>query len=188
MTFFKLLLLAVFVSVYIEIAIAGDELTPREQKIKTCSGYNSNCALCTTDEDCGYCQSFVRSGDGTSKYDVRLCLAINESTQLPLTGDQCDNWRINSCPCPNDCNDHGACGSDGVCECAYAWTGEDCGSPRPNMVKPGVIIPIAIGTAFLGAALVVSIQLFGGGARCLNRKEDLNKDEKDLLTKSEKET
>jgi hypothetical protein len=56
------------------------------------------------------------------------------------------------------------------------------------MVKPGVIIPIAIGTAFLGAALVVSIQLFGGGARCLNRKEDLNKDEKDLLTKSEKET
>ena len=55
-------------------------------------------------------------------------------------------------------------------------------------MKPGVIIPIAIGTAFLGAAIVVSIQLFGGGARCLNRKEDLNKDEKDLLTKSEKET
>ena len=61
-------------------------------------------------------------------------------------------------------------------------------TPRPNMVKPGVIIPIAIGTAFLGAALVVSIQLFGGGARCLERKEDLDKEEKDLLSKGEKET
>ena len=41
---------------------------------------------------------------------------------------------------------------------------------RPSIVKPGVIIPIAIGTAFLGAAVVVGIQLFGGGARCLERK------------------
>ena len=43
-------------------------------------------------------------------------------------------------------------------------------SEAPSIVKPGVIIPIAIGTAFLGAAVVIGIQLFGGGARCLERK------------------
>ena len=36
-------------------------------------------------------------------------------------------------------------------------------SEAVSIVKPGVIIPIAIGTVFLGAAVVVGIQLFGGG-------------------------
>ena len=123
MVVFKFFLLAVFVSVYIEFASAGDdekELTPTEQKIKKCSGFNANCGLCTTDEDCGYCQSIVRSGDGTSLEDIRMCLAINETSQLPLTGEQCDSWRTNSCPCPNDCSSHGICEGDGICECDYA--------------------------------------------------------------------
>ena len=73
-------------------------------------------------------------------------------------------------PLPKWCSNNGACDGDGICECNYAWTGEDCSVKRPSIVKPGVIIPIAIGTAFLGAAVVIGIQLFGGGARCLERK------------------
>ena len=41
----------------------------------------------------GYCMTYLRSGDGKAKYDVRLCLAINSTTQLPLTGEKCDSWR-----------------------------------------------------------------------------------------------
>ena len=65
-----------------------------------------------------------------AKFDVRLCLAINSSTQLPLTGEKCDSWRMNTCPCPNECSNNGACDGDGICECNYAWTGEDCSVKR----------------------------------------------------------
>ena len=160
-------------------------LTPAEIAEKKCSLLSSNCGLCTREEECGFCVTYLRSGDGTAKYDVRLCLAINTTSELPLTNEKCDSWRMNTCPCPNDCSNNGACSGDGICECNYAWTGEDCSSKRPSIVKPGVVIPIAIGTAFLGAAVVVSIQLFGGGARCLDRKDpehDRLKEEKERLT------
>ena len=190
-----IVLLVVFVGTYNNVFIVSvngltdatgpTELTPDEIAIKKCSLLSSNCGLCTREEECGFCVTYLRSGDGTSKYDVRLCLAVNTTTELPMTGEKCDSWRMNTCPCPNNCNDHGTCGGDGICECNYAWTGEDCSSKRPSLVKPGVIISIAIGTAFLGAAVVVSIQLFGGGARCLDRKgpeHDRLKEEKERLT------
>ena len=171
---FFLTLLVLLLVVWEGIEVDGQDIenepTPAEITIKKCSLLSSNCGLCTREEECGYCMTYLRSGDGKAKYDVRLCLAINSSTQLPLTGEKCDSWRMNTCPCPNECSNNGACDGDGICECNYAWTGEDCSVKRPSIVKPGVIIPIAIGTAFLGAAVVVGIQLFGGGARCLERK------------------
>jgi len=168
---------------------ASQDLPPSEQNIKKCAALSANCGLCTSAEECGYCISYLRSGDGTSNMDVRLCLAVNETTELPLTNEKCDNWRINTCPCPNDCSNHGTCDSDGMCECDYAWTGQDCSTPKANLVKPGVIIPIAIGTAFLGAALVVSIHLYGGGARCLERKDSSDKEgESEALNSKKKDS
>eukprot|EP00941_MAST-03F_sp_MAST-3F-sp1_P000074 g74.t1 len=118
-----------------------------------------SCSLCVAVDGCGFCQTRLKSGDGSVQSDMTKCMRGDASGPLDDRL-ECSMWNYNVCRCVNDCSGKGTCDvSSGatVCDCFHGYEGVDCSKRKPPHKRPEVMVPLA----FVLALTIVSLFVVG---------------------------